>query len=125
MEKIREHWLGSREWRFRPLRIWSPLFVYRYFADLSTECADVVLEGDVFEEGVLQHGLQLLVDLETELQGHPRVGHLAVVQTRHDALTRPDFCLDKQELETFRGACYALVEDIYNGQQLKIFTVVI
>lgn len=85
-----------------PLRIGSPLIVYRYFADLGTECADVVLEGDVLEEGVLQHGLQLLVDLEAELQGHPRVRHLTVIQTRHDPLTGPDFSLKIQQLGTFR-----------------------
>ena len=51
-----------------PLRTWSPLFVNRYFTDLRTEGADVVLERDVLEEGILQHGLKLLVDLEAQLQ---------------------------------------------------------
>ena len=101
-----------------PLRTWSSLFVYRYFADFCAEGADVVLERDVLEEGVLQHGLQLLVDLEAQLQGHPRVGHLAVVKTRHNSLTSPNFCLEKQELlQHSVFEIRALVGDIYNGEQ--------
>ena len=59
------------------------MIIKRDFADLLTERVDVLLQGDVLEEGVLQHRLQLLVDLKAELQRHGGVAHLAVVQTRH------------------------------------------
>ena len=42
-----------------------------YFANFLAKCIDVLLQGDVLEEGVLEDSLQLLVDLETEFQSHP------------------------------------------------------
>ena len=114
-----EHWLLDRIWMKVPLRTWSPLFVYRYLADFRTEGADVVLERDVLEEGVLQHGLQLLVDLEAQLQGHARVSHLAVVQTRHNSLTSPNFCLEIQKIiETFR-----VWDPCFGGRYLQWWTI--
>ena len=59
------------------------MIIKSYFADLLTERVDVLLQGDVLQQGVLQHGLQLLVDLQTELQRHGGVRDLAAVQTGH------------------------------------------
>ena len=42
------------------------------------------LEGDILEEGVLQDGLELPVDLQGELQRHGRVCHPAGVDAGHD-----------------------------------------
>ena len=62
---------------------WLSLTINGNFANFLAEGVDVLLQGDVLQEGVLQHCLQLLVDLQAELQRHGGVAHLAVVQTRH------------------------------------------
>ena len=62
-------------------------------ADLLSQRVDVVLQSDVLQQRVLEDGLQLLVDLQTQLQRHPRVCHLAIVQTCHDSLAGSNFCL--------------------------------
>ena len=49
----------------------SRIVIDGYFADFLAKRIDVLLQGDVLEEGVLEDSLQLLVDLETELQSHP------------------------------------------------------
>ena len=49
----------------------SRIVVDGYFANFLAKCIDVLLQGDVLEEGVLEDSLQLLVDLETEFQSHP------------------------------------------------------
>ena len=74
----------------------SRIVVDGYFANFLAKCIDVLLQGDVLEEGVLEDSLQLLVDLETEFQSHPRVGHLAVVHARHDPLARSNLSLKHQ-----------------------------
>ena len=43
------------------------------------------LQRDVLEQRVLQHGLQLAVDLQREVQGEAGVGGVRGVQRGHDA----------------------------------------
>ena len=43
------------------------------------------LQGDIFQQRVLQHSLKLLVDLQRQVQGHPGVGGLRGVEGGHDA----------------------------------------
>ena len=71
------------------------LVVERDFTDFLTQGVDVVLQGDVLEEGVLQHCLQLLINLKTQFQSHPRVRNFAVIQARHDSLAGSNFSLQK------------------------------
>ena len=73
-----------------------PLIIKSNFTDLLAERVDVLLQGDVLQQSVLQNGLQLLVDLEAELECHGGVRHLAAVQAGHDARAGPHLGLDIQ-----------------------------
>ena len=68
------------------------------FTNFLAEGVDVLLQGDVLQKGVLQHGLQLLVDLQTEVQRHGRVAHLAVIETRHYSSTGSHLGLGKRKI---------------------------
>ena len=67
-----------------------------------SEGVDVLLQGDVLQEGVLQHCLQLLVDLQAELQRHGGVADLTVVQTRHDPRAGSHLSLGKRKLQILK-----------------------
>ena len=79
-----------------------PLIIKSNFTDLLAERVDVLLQGDVLQQSVLQNGLQLLVDLQAELECHGGVGHLAAVQAGHDARAGPHLGLHIQMSDNLR-----------------------
>lgn len=60
------------------------LLLYELF-DLSTESLQILLQRNVLQQRVLQHSLQLPVNLQRQVQGQPAVRRVGGIKRSHDA----------------------------------------
>ena len=75
------------------------------------------LQGDIFQQRVLQHSLKLLVDLQRQVQGHPGVGGFRGVEGGHDAAVGRGSCLEPKKI--ISGEENRLVNDLKQVYVLK------
>ena len=102
---------SNRTFLVRPFLVWTFLVPPSRSPPTFTH-----LQGDIFQQRVLQHSLKLLVDLQRQVQGHPGVGGFRGVEGGHDAAVGRGSSLEPKKI--ISGEENRLVNDL---KQVYVF----